>query len=80
MKILLVTLLSKGFGLLIKHFSKKQNKQRLIKELTAALDTNHDGKLTLEDFANGRWKDINWFKLAFVIIIAIGAYYGYVTL
>lgn len=68
---------NKLFGALIKLLGKKSSKDALIANAIAAVDTNGDGKVTLEDFAKGKWKDIDWVKLAIAVIAVAGSiYYG----
>lgn len=66
---------SKLFGFIIKAFGKKASKEALIKNAVSALDTNKDGKITLEDFSKGNWKDIDWVKLSIAVLAVIGSIY-----
>lgn len=73
--------LTKAFGFLIKLLGKKAAKEDLIVQITAALDTNGDKKLTLDDWAKGKWKDIHWFKFIFALLVLAGSlWFGYIAL
>lgn len=73
-------ILVKLFGLMIKLLGKSASKEALYDQIVSSLDTNGDKKLTLEDYANGKWKDIHWGKLVFAVIVLAGSLYlGYMT-
>jgi|GEM_PF-6645841 len=71
---------SKIFGIIFKLFGKKTSKDALRNQIIKALDTNGDQKLTIDDWANGQWKHINWALLIPAVLLIIGSLvYGIVS-
>lgn len=63
---------SKIFGLIVKVLGKKSSKEALRRQAIRALDTDKDGDIDLDDFANGKWKDISFWKLAIAVALLGG--------
>jgi hypothetical protein len=66
---------SKIFGLIVKLFASNDAKNAIRSNFISGFDTNKDGKLSLEDWSNGKWKDIAWWKIAFGIALLVGGFY-----